>query len=523
VKLISQNPYAVIGLLAGEGARAVSKQKAAINAFLRVGKELVFDSDIVLGNRPSRTAQDIEAAYAAIDIDQGKLHHALFWFVKGDHIDEAAIGCLKQGDLDKALDFWTKATDGKSINERNCFSFNNLSTLLLALSASKANVNTGELQKGIRLKAELITSTVFPTFSAAVTDQTYALDAGAELERVVSALRDELRSNQYAGVGDVDALLLNAHPSIQSLLGESISEDLISDTERWIEKIRKERKENPLKAYFRAWTLVYECRDSTKKLATILGNGHARHRMISDALANEILQCGIDYYNALHEEPELHSDYAGSKAGDFGEDILKLFKMAKSIAVGDMVRDRIDENIEGIQDWIDGSEEREKQKKVADDIEFIVDALKAIKQKSATISTVERFISDCKPKLAKIRAVLGKDEEFYLSMSSAVVHAAQDILVNIVNNAQNSIVSPSVQIPALRETIAKCLQIMENMKEVDMVSQLRSQFNKNLATLNDIQGNLRGASTPPNTSEADFTWLWWVAGIAFLLFILSQC
>ena len=62
--------------------------------------------------------------------------------------------------------------------------------------------------------------------------------------------------------------------------------------------------------------------------------------MIADKLGLEILQCGIDYFNDS-EEPD-----AAHKA-------MSLQKYAKSIAVGQMAKDRCKENVDILQRIID--------------------------------------------------------------------------------------------------------------------------------------------------------------------------
>ena len=62
--------------------------------------------------------------------------------------------------------------------------------------------------------------------------------------------------------------------------------------------------------------------------------------MIADKLGLEILQCGIDYYNAS-DEPE-----AAHKA-------MSLQKYAQSIVVGQMAKDRCKENVDILQKIID--------------------------------------------------------------------------------------------------------------------------------------------------------------------------
>jgi hypothetical protein len=81
---------------------------------------------------------------------------------------------------------------------------------------------------------------------------------------------------------------------------------------------------------------------------------------VSDKIADEILQCGIDYFNRYKD-----SDIDPSNTS------MDLFKKAKEFAIGDYAKQRCLENTEGLLDWVKGKPEREKQKRIAPDLQFI--------------------------------------------------------------------------------------------------------------------------------------------------------
>ena len=63
-------------------------------------------------------------------------------------------------------------------------------------------------------------------------------------------------------------------------------------------------------------------------------------------LANEIMQCSIDFFNTHREE---------DTEFDPGEEALRIAKYAKSIGATGQVKNRIIENTQPIQDWVDNS------------------------------------------------------------------------------------------------------------------------------------------------------------------------
>ena len=80
--------------------------------------------------------------------------------------------------------------------------------------------------------------------------------------------------------------------------------------------------------------LFNDCKSSLKSLKEILGEKDLKYKMIADNLAKEVMQCGIDYFNEFKDTK------------DPSEESLKLIKLARSIAQGQSIKDRINDNYE---------------------------------------------------------------------------------------------------------------------------------------------------------------------------------
>ena len=102
--------------------------------------------------------------------------YSLFWFVKGSYIDEQAFIYLQDGDVYKAEDIWEKVTSNYQKLQQNIISFNNLSTLELALACSNNNINIDLYCKALKNKLELIQSDSFDKFITITTDNNYRPD-----------------------------------------------------------------------------------------------------------------------------------------------------------------------------------------------------------------------------------------------------------------------------------------------------------------------------------------------------------
>ena len=101
---IKDNPYRILGLLAGSSTREINRQTNRLSKILAAEQEPPTDdfSFPALGNL-TRTEKAIEEATSKLNLDSDKLNSALFWFWNGNPItDEVAFEALKDGNTEKA-------------------------------------------------------------------------------------------------------------------------------------------------------------------------------------------------------------------------------------------------------------------------------------------------------------------------------------------------------------------------------------------------------------------------------------
>jgi len=155
-----------------------------------------------------------------------------------------------------------------------------------------------------------------------------------------------------------------------------------------------------------------------------------------------------------------------------------------------------------LQEWIDDGPERKKHKLVKVELEFITSKLDRFQSLADTISNAKDLIDSCKPKIIKIKSVLGGNDELYLAISSTVVQNAQNMLVAAVNEA---IEDPSIARyarmgsipPNLKTNIASALELTFKLGSFDMNSTLRSHYNKNLEGIKSIASQLSISTLSP--------------------------
>lgn len=464
MKLIQDNPYRIAGILASATISEFERQKAKIILRAKLGKQAESDYDFSFLNNINRTdSEKVKKAFEAIEQKDGKVRHSIFWFVKANSFDETALDYLKQGNIEKALEFWKKKTDGKEVTSENFSCFNNLGTLKL-LSDS-----LDEIKEGIEAKIKLIESSSFVDFVLLVADQTYTIENQKQVEKFIDDILKQIKG-KFSSLETLK-LFSSCNSTTQKYLSQRFTEEPLNKIESQIESTKNKRKTNKSEAYELGLKLFVNCKYDLASLKTLLGPDDLQYKLIADDLAKEVMQCGIDYFQEWKES---------KNPSDEG---LKLLKYAQSIAVGSQTKDRIKENIEGMQEWAEIAH-------IKDDLNFITSKLENFQNTSHSIDNAKTLISSCKVKLQNIKNILGSSNELYLSISSALVGNALGMIIEVVNKAQRGIEYNKANLLLLLSTVSNAVSAINLMDSFDMNSQTRRRFLNNKATILNINTQL---------------------------------
>jgi hypothetical protein len=336
MKLIQDNPYRIAGILANSPEKELQKQKSKITKFASIGKHVDSEFDFPFFGQVDRSESAVNKAFSGIEQNQDKVSHSLFWFLNANTFDETAINYLIKGDKEKALEIWEKVTNGKEVSSKNFSCFNNIGTLKL-LSEYKHI-----LKEGIESKIKLIESPYFTDFVHAVADQTYTIQNQMQAEKFVD---DFLKGvNKKLSFSETLNLFNNCNETIQKYLSEKFTEDPLHNIESQIETCKKKRKANKANSYEFGLNLYTNTKDDLALLRSMLGTSDLKYKTLADQLANEIMQCGIDFFNESLEN---------KSRDNYIESCEKLTRLADSIAIGKMAKDRINDSLATLEDMKD--------------------------------------------------------------------------------------------------------------------------------------------------------------------------
>lgn len=463
MKLIQDNPYRIAGILANSSEKELQKQKSKITKYASIGKQVDSELDFPFFGNVDRSESSITKAFSGIEQNQDKVSHSLFWFLKANTFDETAINYLINGDKEKAVEIWDKVTNGKEVTSKNFSCFNNIGTLKL-LSDSQQ-----EIKEGLEAKIKLIESPNFADFVHTVADQTYTIDNQKQAEKFVDDLLKQFKGKYSSS--DTLKLFSNCNGTTKKYLSQKFTEEPLHKIESQIESTKNKRKTNKSGAYDLGLKLFVNCKDDLATLKSLLGTSDLKYKMIADNLAKEVMQCGIDYFQEWKESKNP------------SEEGLKLLKYAQSIAIGSQTKDRIKENIEGMQEWAETAP-------IKDDLNFITNKLKNFQNAIDSIENAKSLVSSCKSKLQNIKNILGSSDELYLNVSSAVVSNALGMIIEVVNDAQSGLEYNRAKLLVLPSIVSDAVSAISLMDSLDMNSQTRRRFSENKATINSINTQL---------------------------------
>lgn len=370
--------------------------------------------------------------------------------MKATHLDEVAFNHLFAGEIDKAEEIWQKKDTASSLQNR----------IVCALMREdyRRAVTCAETLYGNPLYSNQFVSAILGTDGNA--------DVASLAFRFLDVLCDEAGANQLLPFITDDTWKSHVEEKAVKPLVDSI-QDAIA--------IAKKSKEKGAEARLNAGEALREnTKSAFQQLRGFLSATDLQYQMIADKLGLEILQCGIDYFNGS-DEPE-----AAHKAMD-------LQKYAQSIVVGQMAKDRCEENVDILQKIIEALPPSEV---LAEDC-AIKEELRKYCKLPDEICYAVTLLNKTKPHLQAIKNKLGSNNKYYLKISTQIVSNALHNLIEEVNAAQKQATSETKK--ALREAWKTTL-IMDTF---DMEQDFKNnRYASNRSVLKDLYERYNVASHP---------------------------
>jgi hypothetical protein len=542
--IIQNNPYRTIGLLVGATAAEQRRQLTRLQRILEAEQEPEDDYSFPSLGHIHRTLASVNEASSKLNLDNDKMNAALFWFFKGNPIsDEPAFDAIKEGDIDQVINIWTKLTSNGEVSQRNASAYSNLGTLYLSGILEGTNTNETLLEQGISLKLKFLESDFIKDFKALATDETFKVTKKELQLMFLNQVQYEIeKSEEISSYILLDILTKKDFSAKEDFLKGFVQKP-IEQLECLLNECKIHRKTKKEDVIVAGTNLYNAARPILIQLKGIIGVSNLKFTSIADKISEEILQCGIQLFN----------DYKDHKTYDPSEPTMKLFIKAKNFAVGNIAKQRIEENTGNLQEWIDDKVNRELNKKIGDDVEFIIEKLKlaadTLKNKGKYPKGYDdpysdlplneqphnkvapqynqgfnpllgqKYLNDpfsyksnefninlyrlardtvkeCKPRLDNVKTTLGYSNELYQKLSNDVASITLACLIGYVNNSGNSALGIPPNIDEHE------INVMNSIGELEMNSEMRKRYNDQKNALANLHRAVQKRSSSSSSSSS---------------------
>jgi len=501
-KLVLDNPYRTLGLLVGATAAEQRKQITRLQRFIEAEQSPGEDNSFPLLGELRRTIDSVNEASSKLNLDLDKISSALFWFYLGNEIfDEPVFDALKIGDLEVVRNIWEKKTSNEEMTLKNASAFFNLGTFYLSGIADGTNTDEYLIRKAIEFKVLFIENGYHRKLMMLCTDENFKISKESLQEIFLNSLFSEIESSKIISTTQFLDIIRNIEFSAKESFLKSFVQKPIESIEAKLEEAKVQRKNDKTKSISLALNLIKDLDGTLKQLKSILGTSDIKYSSLSDRFADFLLQCGIDYFNHYKESDSMN-EVAAKKA-------LELFTKAKSYAIGNIVKERIKENTENLNEWIDEKPERVKQQRILVHFEKLTALIDEYDSKSETIANAKLLLSAANPILQNIKTVLGSTDDLYLGLSTRIASDAQGMCVSEVNSIQDKFSktfdnsTKLALIMLLKNKVDEAYQVTNTISAMDLRADFRSSFNSNRSSLQSLKtqlGNVGGGGRTGGSS-----------------------
>lgn len=458
MNVLKNNPYRQLGVYTNSPTKERLANHNRMKAFLKVGKSVSFSLDLPQYLQPiNRTDALVADAEAKLTLPKDQMFYALFWFIKTTPLDDIAFNHLIVGERSKAEEIWQKKETLSSLQNR-------IVCALMCDDYKQALSCAETLYGNMQYVNQFVSAVIGTGGNVDVTNLPFTF---------LDALCEEI---------DVQKILPHIENSIwkKHISGKAIN-PLIDTIQNAIAIAKKSRGKGDnvqlAKARLSAGkSLMESTKEGLLQLRNYLSTSDLQYQMIADKLAQEILQCGIDYFNNTNDD-------------DAPQQAMFLQNYALSIAVGTLVKQRCKENIDTLT-------EVTPQYAVKNELSRLMKHIQELRGSNdnplfhlggCSLLDIRKIIKDCIPDLLAIKGKMGANADLYIKVASAVVSAAVNSLVEVVNLEQTLAMGNAAK---LRDTISYAVLLMDTIGSIDMDAKTRNYFNNNRSTLRNINSRL---------------------------------
>jgi len=286
-----------------------------------------------------------------------------------------------------AIELWSKLTEAE-ISINNASAFNNLSTLYLSGFLSSDYKLNELFEKGIALKLKFLESDFAEELKKRATDTTYSAKKKELQLLFLNQVLDEIEYNGYISPGSFFLIIDEAFFSAKDAFIKSLIKRSVELVERKINETTSKREENASNAANAAKSLIIKTSEYQSILYFLAGKSNIKYTSLVNNIAEEILQCAIDYNN-YHDQ---------NNNDDLATTTLHLAEKAENMATTKAIK----------QKWRNIVEQAQKNEYI-EKRNYLIDKLYALivdnEHNPKTTEQAEKFLSATKPSLELLKLI----------------------------------------------------------------------------------------------------------------------
>ena len=449
MKILQNNPYRLLGVYANSPTKERLANHNRMKAFLKVGKPVSFPLDVSQYlSSINRSEASVADAEAKLTLPKEQILYAQFWFVKTTPLDDVAFNHLFAGEIDKAEEIWQKRECASSLQ--------NLIVCALMCGKYAGAISLAEtLYSNTQYINQLVAAVVGMGGNFNVSDLTFSF---------IDILCDEIGTNKLL------SFITNA--IWKDYIKDKAVKPIINHIQDAIDVAHNSKGKGATARLEAGRTLMRSTKDMLSDLRRLLSVSDIQYEVIADKLAQEILQCGIDYYNNTNDDDAPHN-------------AMILQKYALSVAVGNLVKNRCKENVDTL-------EKVGPEYAVRNEITFLMNIVKQLRSEGGhdkysiifglghSISDVQGLVEKSIPYINRMKEKLGSSDDLYIKVTSAVVSAAVNAIVEIINMQQTLSLGNADR---LKPVISAAISAMGIIGNIDMDTKTSQYYNSNNSTL----------------------------------------
>ena len=450
MNILQNNPYRLLGVYSNSPTKERLANHNRMKAFLKVGKPVSFPLDLPQYlSSINRTEVSVTDADAKLTLPKDQILYAQFWFVKMTPLDDVAFNHLIAGEIDKAEDIWRKRECASSLQNR----------IVCALMCGKyaGAISIAEtLYSNTQYINQLVVAVVGMGGNFNLSDLTFSF---------IDVLYDEIGANKLS------SFITNT--TWKDYIKDKAVKPIITNIQGAIDVAHKSKGKGATARLEAGRTLMRSTKDMLSDLRRLLSVSDIQYEVIADKLAQEILQCGIDYYNNTNDDDAPHN-------------AMILQKYALSVAVGNLVKNRCKENVDTL-------EKVGPEYAVRNEIKFLMNIIKQLRGEGGhdkysiimfglclSISDVQGLVEKSIPYINRMKEKLRFSNDLYIKVTSAVVSAAVNAIVEIINMQQSLSLGNADR---LKPVISAAISAMGIIGNIDMDTKTSQYYNSNSSTL----------------------------------------